>query len=104
MAYQSLLHFLSLSLPAIPVRGATLSDNTTHAQYPPEIPDVVPWPEFNYAAIIQRYGPLLNETEVDVSLLVRRRVQSEVKGRFKRISVNLFEFVFGALFGLASNT
>lgn len=67
--HTSLFFTFSLSLPAIPVQGATPSGNTTRAQYPlpppEEIPDVMTWPEFNYAAIIQRYGPLLNETEVE---------------------------------------
>ncbi|KAG5295322.1 hypothetical protein I7I48_12170 [Histoplasma ohiense] len=61
MASQSLLHYLSIALPAIPTQGTIASRNTTNPRYgADDITQVVPWPEFNYGAILQRYGPALN--------------------------------------------
>ena len=64
MSNQSLLQYLSISLPAIPIQGSAPSRNTTNPRYGAEdITQVVDWPEFNYVMIIQRYGGILNLSE-----------------------------------------
>ncbi|KUL82064.1 hypothetical protein ZTR_10678 [Talaromyces verruculosus] len=58
---QTLLQFLSVALPAIPVGGTAPSRNTTNPRYgADDITSILPWPEFNYVTIIQRYGTILN--------------------------------------------
>lgn len=65
MASQSLLQYLSLALPAIRIQGGARSHNTTNPQYGSrDITGIVPWPEFNYGAILQRYGAILNATQI----------------------------------------
>ncbi|EDP49851.1 hypothetical protein KXW98_007105 [Aspergillus fumigatus] len=65
MATQSLLHYLSIALPAIPIQGAAPSRNTTNPRYgPDDITEVVTWQEFNYANILQQYGAILNAKQI----------------------------------------
>lgn len=65
MSNQSLLQYLSVALPAIPIQGAAPSRNTTNPRYGAgDISQVVDWPEFNYATIIQRYGGILNSKQI----------------------------------------
>ncbi|RAQ79518.1 hypothetical protein COH21_012819 [Aspergillus flavus] len=65
MSNQSLLQYLSVALPAIPIQGAAPSRNTTNPRYGArDITQVVDWPEFNYATIIQRYGGILNSKQI----------------------------------------
>ncbi|KAJ5101548.1 hypothetical protein NUU61_003770 [Penicillium alfredii] len=61
----SLLYYLSVGLPAIPVLGATPSKSTASAAYSiRDIREIAPWPEFNYSTILDRFGPLLNDTQI----------------------------------------
>ncbi|PYH96487.1 hypothetical protein BO71DRAFT_482072 [Aspergillus ellipticus CBS 707.79] len=65
MSNQSLLQYLSVALPAIPIQGAAPSRNTTNPRYGAgDISQVVNWPEFNYATIIQRYSGILNSKQI----------------------------------------
>ncbi|KAE8151507.1 hypothetical protein BDV25DRAFT_171371 [Aspergillus avenaceus] len=65
MNTQSLLHYLSISLPTIPKQGTNPGPNTTNPQYDADdITQIVPWPEFDYSVIIQRYRELLNSTQI----------------------------------------
>ncbi|KAI2834845.1 hypothetical protein CAN33_0055040 [Aspergillus niger] len=65
MNTQSLLHYLSIGLPTIPKQGTNPGPNTTNPQYDADdITQIVPWPEFDYSVIIQRYGELLNSTQI----------------------------------------
>lgn len=65
MATQSLLQYLSVSLPAILTQGTVPSRNTTNSHYnTDDITQVVAWPEFNYTTIIQQYGPVLNKKQI----------------------------------------
>ncbi|PGH36280.1 hypothetical protein GX50_00965 [[Emmonsia] crescens] len=65
MSNQSLLQYLSVALPAIPIQGAAPSRNTTNPRYGAgDITQVIDWPEFNYATIIQRYGGILNTKQI----------------------------------------
>jgi hypothetical protein len=58
---QTLLQYLSVALPTIPTQGTTPGPNTTNPQYDADdLTQVVPWPEFSYSTIIQRYGQVLN--------------------------------------------
>jgi hypothetical protein len=58
---QTLLHYLSIALPTIPTQGTTPGPNTTNPQYDADdITQIIPWTEFSYPTIIQRYGELLN--------------------------------------------
>ena len=58
---QTLLQYLLVALPAIPTQGTTPDPNTTNPQYDADdITEVVPWPEFSYSNVIQRYGQVLN--------------------------------------------
>lgn len=66
MNNQSLLQYLSIALPEIPIQGTAPSRNTTNSDYGAEdITQVVDWPEFNYATIIQRYGGILNSKQIE---------------------------------------
>ncbi|KAL2859133.1 uncharacterized protein BJX67DRAFT_59449 [Aspergillus lucknowensis] len=65
METQSLLQYLSVALPTIPTQGTTPGPNTTNPQYDAEdITQIASWPEFSYPTIIQRYGGLLNSTQI----------------------------------------
>ncbi|PYH96883.1 hypothetical protein BO71DRAFT_417476 [Aspergillus ellipticus CBS 707.79] len=65
MNTQSLLHYLSIGLPTIPKQGTNPGPNTTNPQYDADdITQIVPWPEFDYSVIIQRYGELLTSTQI----------------------------------------
>lgn len=65
MQSQTLLQYLSVALPAIPVGGIAPSRNTTNPHYgADDITEVVPWPEFNHSTIIQRYGTILNSKQI----------------------------------------
>lgn len=62
---QSLLEYLSIALPGIPIQGAAPSQKKTNPHYGAEdITQVVDWPEFNYATIIQQYGGILNSKQI----------------------------------------
>lgn len=68
MATQSLLEFLSLHLPDFSSRSTTFSGNTTSSKYKhTDIKEVVDWPEFNREAILQRFGPILEAIQVQIS-------------------------------------
>ena len=61
MATQSLLDYLSIPLPDISTQHEFNFRNTTNSRYgSDDIIQVVAWPQFNYAAIIHKYGPALN--------------------------------------------
>jgi len=65
MDSQSLLQYLSIALPEIPVQGTIPSRNTLNPCYSEEdITQVIDWPEFNYGTVIQRYGGLLNSKQI----------------------------------------
>ncbi|PYI36411.1 hypothetical protein BP00DRAFT_432414 [Aspergillus indologenus CBS 114.80] len=65
MVLQTLLDYLSVGLPQIPVGGTFPSRNTTNPRYGAEdIHEVVSWVEFNYFAIIQRYGVPLRSKQI----------------------------------------
>ena len=61
MSNQSLLQYLSIALPAVPVQGTAQSRNTTN----PNPRYDVSWPEFNYTTILQRYGDILNSKQIE---------------------------------------
>ncbi|PYI09834.1 hypothetical protein BO78DRAFT_307386 [Aspergillus sclerotiicarbonarius CBS 121057] len=63
MATQTLLQYLSISLPTLPLQRVSRSHNTTNSQYNHrDITQILPWPEFNYDSIIQEYGLVLNSS------------------------------------------
>ncbi|RAL14145.1 uncharacterized protein BO97DRAFT_21539 [Aspergillus homomorphus CBS 101889] len=65
MDNQSLLQYLSIALPTIPLRRVAPSTNTTNPYYDAaDISQVIDWPDFNYATIIQRYGGILNAKQI----------------------------------------
>ncbi|KAJ5780242.1 hypothetical protein N7457_005402 [Penicillium paradoxum] len=65
MVLQTLLNYLSVGLPPIPVGGTAPSRNTTNPRYgAADITQVVSWPEFNYSAIIQQYGVPLRSKQI----------------------------------------
>ncbi|PWY74452.1 hypothetical protein BO70DRAFT_364426 [Aspergillus heteromorphus CBS 117.55] len=65
MNNQSLLQYLSIALPTIPLQGVAPSRNTTNPRYgAADITQVVDWAEFSYATIIQRYGGILNAKQI----------------------------------------
>ncbi|KAJ5578127.1 uncharacterized protein N7459_007091 [Penicillium hispanicum] len=65
MATQSLLHYLSIALPSIPLQGAAPSTNTTNPRYgAPDIDHIVSWSDFNYGIMYQRYGAILNAKQI----------------------------------------
>ncbi|KAL4935871.1 hypothetical protein BDV06DRAFT_217103 [Aspergillus oleicola] len=65
MVLQTLLDYLSVGLPPIPVGGTAPSRNTTNPRYgAADITQVVSWPEFNYSTIIQRYGVPLQSKQI----------------------------------------
>lgn len=90
MATQSLLQYLAVALPAIPIQGVAPSRNTTNPRYSSgDITQIASWPVFNYAAIIQRYGPTLN-TKFDPTPSPFRLLQSETNLIFIFVSRNQF--------------
>lgn len=61
----SILQFLSFSLPEIPLQNTVSPGSTTDFQNSPDdLHQVVEWPEFNHAAILQKFGPVLNTVRV----------------------------------------
>jgi hypothetical protein len=65
MVLQTLLDYLSVGLPPIPVGGTAPSRNTTNPRYGAEdINQVLSWSEFNYSTIIQRYGVPLRSKQI----------------------------------------
>ncbi|OJZ90500.1 hypothetical protein ASPFODRAFT_424390 [Aspergillus luchuensis CBS 106.47] len=62
---QTLLQYLSVALPAIPVGGTAPSRNTSNPRYGAEdITQVLSWTDFNYSTIIQHYGHILNTRQI----------------------------------------
>ncbi|GKZ38566.1 hypothetical protein AbraIFM66950_010849 [Aspergillus brasiliensis] len=95
MSNQSLLQYLSVALPAIPIQGAAPSRNTTNPRYGAgDISQVVDWPEFNYATIIQRYGGILNSKQI-VSDPFRRALRAGFEELAPRLQqLNLVPITF----------
>lgn len=61
MATQLLLNYLCIALPTIPTQETNLGPNTTNPRYDADdITHIASWPQFDYAAVIDRYGQLLN--------------------------------------------
>ncbi|KAJ6178154.1 hypothetical protein N7519_008615 [Penicillium mononematosum] len=58
MSNQTLLQYLSIALPAVPVQRTAPSRKTTNPRYD------VSWPNFNYTTIVQRYGGILNSKQI----------------------------------------
>ncbi|KGO76426.1 hypothetical protein PITC_073080 [Penicillium italicum] len=57
MVLQTLLDYLSVGLPPIPVGSTAPSRDTTNPRHgAADVTQVVSWPEFSYSTIIQRYG------------------------------------------------
>jgi hypothetical protein len=67
MESQTLLQYISVALPRIPLGDpGPSSQNTTSASYDAtDIINVVHWHEFSYANIIQRYGGILNSKTIN---------------------------------------
>lgn len=62
---QSLLHYLSIAPLTIPTQGTTPGPNTPNTEYDADdITQITDWPEFAYPTIIERYGQLLNTTQI----------------------------------------
>ncbi|KAL2811076.1 hypothetical protein BDW59DRAFT_155582 [Aspergillus cavernicola] len=64
---QTLLQYLSVGLPPIPIGGTAPSRNTTNPRYGAnDITQVLSWPEFNRSTIIQRYGAILQTKHIQI--------------------------------------
>ncbi|KAL2821314.1 hypothetical protein BDW59DRAFT_174282 [Aspergillus cavernicola] len=85
MVLQTLLNYLSVGLPPIPVGGTAPSRNTTNPRYgAADITQVVSWPEFNYSTIIQRYGFQLRFAE-----LILPRIRRSLRAAFEQLASEL---------------
>lgn len=65
-ATQSLLAYLETEAPQrLPTQNTTTGPNTTNANYEyRDITQISAWPDFNYALILQQYGPELNARQI----------------------------------------
>ncbi|RAL01435.1 uncharacterized protein BO80DRAFT_473666 [Aspergillus ibericus CBS 121593] len=62
----SLLEYLLISLPPIPLQRVVRSRNTTNDHYfHRDITEIMHWPDFNYNSIIQEFGPVLNTVRMN---------------------------------------
>jgi hypothetical protein len=82
---QTLLQYLRVAFPTIPTQWTTPGPkNITNPQHDvDDMTQVVPWLEFNYSTVIQRYGQALNINKIQPNPLCRHYKTSQLSSSFR---------------------